>query len=64
MSKRLPEIQAHLDRIELETEAALQKLVQLDPSRAVRRILEKGILAGKLESITMLVRSARDTLDE
>jgi hypothetical protein len=64
MSKRLPEIQIHLDRIEAEAEAALQKLVQADPSRAVRRILEKGILAGKLESIIAIARSAKDTLDE
>ena len=60
----MPEIQQRLDRIEAEAEAAIAELVRLDPSRAVRRILEKGILAGKLESIVALAKSARETLDE
>lgn len=64
MSERLPEIQARLDRIEAEAEAAVQAVVRADPSRAVRRILEKGILAGKLEAIAAIERSAKDTLDE
>lgn len=65
MTESEANLQANLLRINAEVDAALDAWSQdRSKSRALNDVLETGVVAGKLESIFVITKSIRETLDK